>query len=71
MAKVRNLKEVDLVLKWNVDREKAGRQSKFDTLWSGPYVIINCKQANIFQLSMPNGEILPIPINGIYLKLFF
>ncbi len=70
-AKVRNLKEGDLVLKWNANREKVGRHSKFDTLWSGPYVIISCKKANAFQLSMPNGEILPILVNGIYLKPCF
>lgn len=42
-AKVRNFKKGDLVLKWDVDREIPGRHSKFDALWSGPYVIINWK----------------------------
>ena len=67
-AKYRNLREGDLWLKWDIDREKAGRHSKFDVLWSGPYVIISCKQANAFKLSKPNGEILHIPINGIYIR---
>ena len=56
------------MLKWYVDREKIGRHSKFDALWSGPYVVISCKQANSFQLSRPNGEILPIPNNVIYIN---
>ncbi len=42
-TKFRIFREGDLVLKWDVDREKLERHSKFDALWSGPYVIINCK----------------------------
>ena len=67
-AKVRIFREGDLVLKWDADREKIGRHSKFDALWSGPYVVIICKRANAFQLSRPNGKIFPITVNGIYLK---
>lgn len=70
-ARVRIFREGDLVLKWDVDKAKPGRHSKFDVLWSGPYLIVSCKQANVFQLSRPNGEILPIPVNGIYLKPCF
>ena len=42
-AKVRVLKEGDLVLKWDADRENLGRHLKFDALWSVPYVITSCK----------------------------
>ena len=42
-ARVRIFREGDLVLKWDVERTKLGRHSKFDTLWSGPYVISSCK----------------------------
>ena len=70
-ARVRIFREGDLVLKWDADREKLGRYSKFDALWSGPYLIDSCKQANAFQLRKPGGEIFPIPINGIYLKPCF
>lgn len=70
-AKAKISREGDLVLKWDVDREKAGRHSKFDALWSAPYVIISCKQSNAFQLSKSNGEVLPIPIIGIHLKTYF
>ena len=38
----------DLVLKWNAERAKLGRHSKFDAMWSGPYVITSCKKANTF-----------------------
>ena len=42
-AKFKILREGDLVLKWDVDKEKIGRHSKFDALWSGPYVVISYK----------------------------
>ena len=70
-AKVKTFSEGDLVLKWDADKVKPGRYSKFDALWSGHYLIISYKQANAFQLSRPNGEILHIPVNGIYLKPCF
>lgn len=41
-------REGDLVLKWDVDRAKLGRNSKFNAMWSGPYVITSCKEANFF-----------------------
>ena len=47
-AKVTDFKEGDLVLKWDAYREKPRRNSKFDALWSGPYVVISHKQANAF-----------------------
>ena len=59
------------MLKWDVDGVKAERHSNFDALWSGPYVIISCKQSNAFQFKKLDGEVLPIPINGIYLKTHF
>ena len=70
-AKLRIFREGDLVLKRDANREKIGRHSKFDALWSAPYMIISCKKANAFQLRRPNGEILPILVNGIYLKSHF
>lgn len=39
----RIFREGDLVLKWDVHRAKPGRHSKFDFIWSGPYVITSCK----------------------------
>ncbi|KAH9295602.1 hypothetical protein KI387_039190, partial [Taxus chinensis] len=53
----------DIVLKWDVDRAKPGNHTKFDTIWSGPYMISSCKEHNAFQLSRLNGEELPIPVN--------
>ncbi|KAH9311991.1 hypothetical protein KI387_027026, partial [Taxus chinensis] len=38
-AKDRSFQVEDLVLKWDVDREKPGRHSKFYAIWSGPYMV--------------------------------
>lgn len=46
--KDRVFREGDLLLKWDADRAKPGKHSKFDAMWSGPYVIISCKEANAF-----------------------
>lgn len=67
----RMLQEGDLVLKWDADKAKAGRHSKFDAMWSGPYIITSCKEANAFYLSRLDGEVLPISVNGIHLKPYF
>ena len=61
----------DLVVKWDVDRAKPRRHSKFDIIWSGTYVITSCKKGNAFQLSKPNGDVLSILVNGIYIKPCF
>jgi len=58
----------DLVLKWEERAAKLGHHSKFDSLWSGPYKIMVCKQNSDFDLINEAGELLEIPINGIYLK---
>ena len=63
--------EGDLVLKWDSDRAKPGRHTKFDAMWSGPYIITSCKPANAFQLSRPDGEVLPIPVNCFHFKPCF
>lgn len=70
-ARPRIFREGDLVLKWDSNKAKPGKHSKFDPLWGGPYLISKCKQNNAFQLSQPNGDIFPISVNGIHLKLCF
>jgi hypothetical protein len=40
--------EGDLFIKWNIDKAKLGWHSKFDAIWSGPYVITSCKEPNYF-----------------------
>lgn len=67
-AKPRDFIVGDLVFKWNEFKSRAGRNSKFDAMWDGPYVITECKEHNAFQLSKMTGEVFSIPVNGIHLK---
>lgn len=64
-------KEGDLVLKWDELKRRLGKHTKFDSMWSKPFIIIECKQHNAFYLSKLDGEMLPILVNGIHLKIYF
>ncbi len=48
-ARERDLKEGDLVLRWDARREK-GKHGKFDNLWFGPLAIAEVKGNNTFVL---------------------
>ncbi|KAH9308848.1 hypothetical protein KI387_036759, partial [Taxus chinensis] len=62
-ARPQDFKVGDLILKWDVDRAKPRSHSNFDALWSGPYIIKSCKEANSFELSHPDGSMLQILVN--------
>lgn len=47
----RIFKEGEMALKLDADKAKLGRHSKFESMWSGPYIIANCKVDNSFELS--------------------
>lgn len=64
-------KEGDLVLRWDVLKSRPGHHSKFDHMWSGPFMVSECKEHNAYQLSNLEGSVLPIPVNGIHLKHYF
>ena len=70
-ARSRSFKVGDLVLKWDELKSRPGKHSKFDAFWSGPFIIIECKEHNAFQLSTMDGDVLPISVNGIHLKPCF
>jgi len=70
-ATPRHFRVGDMVLKWDELRNRPGKHSKFDSMWSGPFLITECKEHNAFQLSNMNGENLHIPVNGIHLKRCF
>jgi len=40
----------DIILKWDEERAKLERHQKFDSLWSGPYIITQAMQINAFKL---------------------
>lgn len=70
-VKLRNFNVGDIVLKWDELKSRPGKHTKFDSFWGGPFVIIECKEHNAFQLSTLEGKSLPILVNGIHLKPCF
>lgn len=70
-SRLRSFKEGDLVLKWDVLKSKLGHHNKFDHMWAKPFLITECKEHNAFQLATMEGNVLPIPVNGIHLKPCF
>ena len=67
----RVFQEGDIVLLWDKRREKLGNHGKFDSLWTGPYIIQGTTGKNSFYLSRLDGEKLALPVNNQLLKLFF
>lgn len=70
-AIARIFKEGDLILRWNVLLSRPGHHNKFDHMWAGPFLIVECKEHNAYQLATLEGNVLPIPVNGIHLKPCF
>ena len=70
-SRQRDFQVGDTVLLWDKRREKPGKHGKFDSLWTGPYLIDSIAGTNSFNLSHLDGEILPLPVNGQLLKIFF
>ena len=63
--KVDNFQVGDWVLKWDVVRQDKGKHGKFDSLWSGPFVITQVQQNNTFKLqSLEGEEMFDGPVNG-------
>jgi hypothetical protein len=68
-SRQRVFQEGDTVLLWDKRREKPGNHGKFDSLWTGPYIIQGTAGKNSFFLSRLDGEKLALPVNGQLLKL--
>ena len=59
----------DLVMKWDVFKEKKGNHGKFDALWTGPFIISQIQGNNTFILISMEGEpVFDGPVNGPFLK---
>jgi hypothetical protein len=59
----------DLVLKWDAYRQDKGKHGKFDTLWTGPFIISQVLQNNTFLLhNLEGNSYLPNKIS-FYLSL--
>ena len=67
----REFQQNDMVLLWNKKKEKAGQHGKFESLWTGPFIIRETAGLNSFYLSHLDGTEVPLPANGLHLKLFF
>ena len=61
----------DLVLMWDNTKERLGNHTKFQRLWIGPYQIVEILVENTFRLGTLDGEYLPLPVNGQFLKHHF
>lgn len=62
----------DIILKWDEERSNLRKHKKFDSLWSGAYIIIQALQNNTFKLQDIFGSWeLPILENKIYLKYYW
>lgn len=62
--------EGDKVLLWDKRREPRGAHNKFESLWKGPFVILQELGSNSFKLKYLNGDELPLSYNRKDLKLF-
>jgi hypothetical protein len=60
----RNFKDGDLVLMWDKRKEKPRMHKKFDSIWLGPYQIEKKSGINSFYFITPEGEKLPLHVNG-------
>ena len=70
--KVDNFQVGDWVLKWDAVRQDKGKHGKFDSLWTGYFVITQVQQNNTFELkSMEGEEVFDGLVNGQFLKLYF
>jgi ribonuclease HI len=62
----------DWVLKWDALRQEKGKHGKFDSLWTGPFMITQVQNNNTFILQNLEGdEVFGGPVNGRFLKLYF
>ena len=66
----RNFSEGDLVLVYDQDKDNLGA-GKFVSMWLGPYIVKRVLRKGSYELKDYEGNILPRPRNGLYLKKYF
>ena len=69
-AKPRIFSEGELVLLWDQDKEPLGAR-KFRSMWLGPYVFSKFLKKGAYELIDFEGNKLPEPRNGLYLKNYY
>ena len=62
--------EGELVLLWDQDKEPLGAV-KFKSMWLGPYIVSKVLKKWAYELSDFDGNKLPEPRNGLYLKKYY
>ena len=62
--------EGGLVLLWDQDKEPL-REGKFRSMWLGPYVVSKVLKKGAYELIDFEGNKLPEPRNGLYLKKYY
>ena len=70
-AMINSFRIYNLVLLWDKEKEKLSSHIKFQHLWIGPYQITKILGENTFRLNTLQGEFIPLPINGQFLKHYF
>lgn len=61
-----------LVLRENIETQKDRKhKGKFKPNWLGPFIIVSTYGYGTYQLSTPEGDLLPNPINTAHLKKFY
>ena len=70
MVKPRVFSEGELVLLWDQDKEPLGA-GKFKAMWLGPYVVSKVLSKGAYELVDYDGNKLPKPRNGLYLKKYY
>jgi hypothetical protein len=71
-AKVENFQIGDWVLKWDSLRQDKGKHNKFNSLWTGPFLISQVQNNNTFILQNLEGEeMFSGLVKGKFLKLYF
>ena len=69
-VKPRIFSEGELVLLWDQDKEPLGA-GKFRSIWLGPYVMSKVLKKGTYELIDFEGNTLPKPRNGLYLKKYY
>ena len=55
---------VDKVILWDKQNEKKGSHRKFESLWRGPFKVVESVGPNVVKLAYLSGEVLPYTYNG-------
>ena len=69
-VKPRMFSEGEVVLLWYQDKESLGA-GKFRSMWLGPYVVSKFLRKGAYELIDFEGNKLPEPRNGLYLKKYY